>query len=318
MKETIFNNEEFQNKSVIITHGDVDGMVCAAQLIRREKSNCDLLFSNAKYIATFLYRLLKSQQRPNRIYISDIPANSKAEKAIAVLAKNGSEVFWIDHHPWPDGLKGKIEKHCANMVYNESMATPAGILTGKWLKEEDTYYDQIGRICYAFEKGTDWERKWFKLLATYVGKSDRNVIERLAYNREFTEEDHSRITQQECSERMAEEILRKDPDTRKTHSGKVLAVYDTSQLDGIYLGHKVFHHHNVDFCLIRISEIKWQLASNPSIKHSMESLLGQHMIGVMSFSFAGRKNELLAVELETRGGSPESHECLISWLCDKL
>lgn len=307
-----------KNKSVIITHGDVDGMICAAQLIRKEKSNCDLFFSNAKFIATHLNGILNSQQEPERIYISDIPANSNAEKAIAVLAKNGSEVFWIDHHPWPDGLKEKIEKHCTQLVYNESMATPAGVLTGKWLKEEDPYYDQIGRICYAFEKGSDWERKWFKLLATYIGKSDREVLERLAYNQEFIEEDIHRIAQQESSEKKAEEILRKAPDTRKTQSGKSLAVYDTSQLDGIYLGQKVFHHHNVDFCLIRISEIKWQLASNPSIKHSMESLLGQHMIEGMSFSVAGRKNELLAIELEARGDSHNCHECLINWLCDKL
>jgi len=64
------------SNAVVITHGDVDGMVCAAQLIRREKSNCDLSFSNAKYIKSSLARILRSSQKPRRIYISDIPANS--------------------------------------------------------------------------------------------------------------------------------------------------------------------------------------------------------------------------------------------------
>ncbi len=68
------------SKAIIITHGDVDGMVCAAQLIRREKSNCNLFFSNAKYIKSSLYRILQSSQKPVRVYVSDIPANMEVKK----------------------------------------------------------------------------------------------------------------------------------------------------------------------------------------------------------------------------------------------
>lgn len=63
------------SNTTIITHGDVDGMVCAAQLILREKSDCDLSFSNAKYINFALNKILRSSQRPSRVYVSDIPAN---------------------------------------------------------------------------------------------------------------------------------------------------------------------------------------------------------------------------------------------------
>ena len=48
--ESRVNQDNAMRRSLIITHGDVDGMVCAAQLIRREQSNCEQVFSNAKYV----------------------------------------------------------------------------------------------------------------------------------------------------------------------------------------------------------------------------------------------------------------------------
>lgn len=307
-------------KAIIIAHGDVDGMVCAAQLIRKEKSNCELVFSNAKYIASSLKRILTVQNKPNRVYIADIPANSKAVENVEALANDGVDVYWIDHHPWSgNDLMSRLNSVCKKVVYNEALSTPAGVLMGSWLKEEDPYYDKIGQLCYAFAKGTDWERKWFRLLATYIGKSDRIVLERLAYDRAFTEDDLGRIEQQERSEQMSEEILRKDPDNRETKTEKTIAVYDTSELSGIYLGRKVFKYHDdVDYCLIRISERNWQLASNPSKKHSLELLMGMQDIDSIPFSFAGRKNALLAIVLERKHDNIESHECLIDWLCEHL
>ena len=311
--------KDSSGKAIIIAHGDVDGMVCAAQLIRKEKSNCELVFSNAKYIASSLKRILKAQDKPNRVYIADIPADSKAVENVEALVDDGVDVYWIDHHPWSgDDLMSRLGNVCKEVVYNEAVSTPAGVLMGSWLKEEDPYFDQVGQLCYAFDKGTDWERNWFRLLATHIGKSDREVLERLAYDRDFTEDDLGRIEQQERSEQMSEEILHKEPDNRETNNDKIIAVYDTSKLAGIYLGQKVFKHHDVDYCLIRISERKWQLASNPSKKYSMELLMGKQYFDSMSFSFAGRKAALLAIVLEGRDDNIESHECLIDWLCEHL
>ncbi|MHB9068754.1 MAG: hypothetical protein ACYC54_00130 [Sedimentisphaerales bacterium] len=306
------------SNSTIITHGDVDGMVCAAQLIRREKLNCDLSFSNAKYIKSTLARILRSSQRPPRIYISDIPANSDVVKVMSVLLENGTEIFWIDHHPWEPGVKEQIEKYCKKVVYNESLQTPAGILMARWLKDEDPYYDQIGKICYAYEKGTEWERNWFRLLSSYIGNSDRDVLERLAFNRDFTEGDMQRIEQKKNDEQEAEKILNDTTQTMATQSDKSLAVYDTSKNKGIYLGHKVFEYHDVDYCLIRISETKWQLACNPSKKYSMRHIMGDQNIGDQTFTFAGRENELLAIEMSGNRVHFDSHRQIINWLCNRL
>jgi oligoribonuclease NrnB/cAMP/cGMP phosphodiesterase (DHH superfamily) len=125
-------SKELQAQSIIITHGDVDGMVCAAQIIRREKTDWDVQFSNARYIKSKLRKILKLERLPKRIYITDIPANIKATELVEQLAKNGVEVFWIDHHPWPGtALAERLKQTCTCVVYNESMSTPAGVLVGR-------------------------------------------------------------------------------------------------------------------------------------------------------------------------------------------
>jgi hypothetical protein len=307
------------SNTIIITHGDVDGMVCAAQLIRREKSKCDLIFSNAKYIKSSLARILRSSIKPQRIYISDISANLNVIEIISALSKHGSQILWIDHHPWATGAKEELESYCSEIVYNESLQTPAGILMGRWLKGEDPYYEKVGNICYAYEKGNDWERNWFRLLSSYIGNSKKDVLERLAYDQDFTEDDLQRIEQKKKDELKAQQILNEIPQSFETKNKKSLAVYDTSKDKGIYLGHKVFEYHDVDYCLIRISSTKWQLACNPSKKYSMKQLMGIQEIEGQTFLLAGRENELLAIENQS-GIELEAdfHGLLVNWLCEGL
>jgi hypothetical protein len=302
----------------IITHGDVDGMVCAAQLIRREQSQCELIFSNAKYINRALQGREKQAALPAKIYISDIPANARTPGTLKALREKGVWIGWIDHHPWPEAVRARVEEIVDVLVYNASLSTPAGVLLGRWLKEDDPYYDQVGRICYAYEKGTVWERNWFRLLASYIGDSDRAVLERLAYNNDFTDEDLQRINDQEKMEQCSEELLLKAPETVSVHSGGLMAVYDTSTERGLYLGHKVFDHHDVQYCLIRISQGKWQLACNPSLKRSMKALMGHHTEGRENFSVAGRQSELLAIEWNKPVTHADPHGFLINWICERL
>jgi hypothetical protein len=142
------------------------------------------------------------------------------------------------------------------------------------------------------------------------------VLERLAYNQALTEQDTERIKQQEQKEAMALNVLAKEPESVKTASGKTVALYDTSQLNGMYLGHKVFEHHDIDFSLIRISDRKWQLASNPRYRHSMETLMGRHSIEGFVFTIDGRKDELLAIEAESTNCDPHQH--ILKFISGKL
>ena len=299
--------------AVVITHGDVDGMVCAAQLIRREKSDCEIQFSNARWVGSKLRSILRREELPKRVYVTDIPADGGAVETVEQLARKGVSVFWIDHHPWPAGALERMLVACEHVVYNEAMSTPAGILLGRWLADEDPYCDRVGLICYAYEKGTPWERNWFRLLASYVGRSGKAVLERLAYDQEFTEDDRARIQGQIHKEQLAEKLLSEEPRVATTRSGKAIAVYDLSDTPGVHLGAKVFRHHEVDYSLIRISPRKWQIACNPTFSLTLQALVGEHDLDGMRVRVAGRKDRLLSIEIDGAEVPPDAHERIIAW-----
>ena len=302
--------------AVIVTHGDVDGMTCAAQLIRRERGECRIVYSNATWVARHLQRVLESH--PSRVYITDIPCNERAADVAEQMTAQGAGVHWIDHHGWSGELLDRMNRSCARVIHNEAINTPAGVLLGAWLKDEVPYCVRVGRICYASERGTDWERDWFRLLSSYVGRSDRAVLDRLAYEGEFTADDMRRIESQRQLEVQAEEILAAEPRTVTTHSGKRLAVYDTSITPGLYLGGKVFRHHSVDYCLIRVAEHKWQLASNPSSGLRLDGLAGAHDLNGLQIRVAGRPDRLLSVTTGSRGIPSDAHGRITDWAAKAL
>ncbi len=300
-------------EAAIVTHGDVDGMTCAAQLLRREDSHCELHYSNPRWIADKLAGLLKRDTPPDRIYVTDIPVNVRAAEVVERLAGVGVQVYWIDHHPWADGLLKRMRLACAHVEYNEALHTPAGALLARWLEAEDPYYARVGRICYASEKGTQWERDWFRLLASYTAHCDRDVLERLAYDHELTEEDVSRIDEQVACEQLAEQILAQEPRVVDTASGRPMAVYDTSDRPGVFIGGKPFRHHSVDFCLVRISTRKWQIACRPKSELTLQPLVGRHELGDFTVKVAGRPNRLLSMEARTSAIPPDAHRRVVAW-----
>jgi hypothetical protein len=309
---------EGNTSAIIITHGDIDGMICAAQIIRREKSQCEVQFSNARYIASKLRAILNPDSYPAKVYITDIPAHEKLAEVIERLVENGVEIFWIDHHPWEDGLIERLRRSCEVLIHNASMATPAGVLLGRWLSEEDPYFQRVGNICYAHEKGTPWERNWFRLLASYVGKSDRAVLERLAYDLELTQQDHDRIQNEILKEQLADTILAKEPRVEQTNSGKSMAIYDTAGTPQVYLGQKVFGHHPVDYSLVRVKEKKWQIASNPTSGLTLRSIVGEHDLAGLRVTAAGRPDQLLAIEVRTAHVPTDIHEVIVTWVKSRL
>jgi hypothetical protein len=312
------SRKRMTDSALIITHGDVDGMVCAAQLIRRERDNCQVVFSNARWIARKLGAVLRSQETPRRVYVTDIPADAQAATFAAQLTDAGTDVCWVDHHPWADGLVAQMKAICTRLVYNEAMSTPAGILLGQWLGEEDPFSRQIASICYAYETGTEWQRDWFRLLSSCIGKAGRPILDRLAFDQPFTEEDLQAIQRQADADRAAETMLSAKPLVFRTATGRAVAVYDTSDKPGVFLGRKVFEHHEVDYSLVRISGRKWQLAARPEVHLPLDKLMGSHDLEGMRISVAGRPNRLLSIEVSAQKTAPlDAHERIIDFVADK-
>jgi hypothetical protein len=302
--------------ALIITHGDVDGMTCAAQLIRREHGDYRLQYSNARWIAGKLRAALKYSRA--RVYVTDIPADELAVEAVRELSEAGAEVFWIDHHPWHPTVLDELQQLCEHIEYNDSLATPAGVLLSRWLELGDQYCARIGGICYAGEKGSPWERDWFRLLSSYVGKCADGVLERLAFDRAFTDDNLQRIEAQVALEELAGRMLAEKPRTTATRGGAIMAVYDTSANPGVYLGGKVFAHHAVDYSLIRISATKWQLAYRPGRADTAKPLVGHQEVSGAMINIAGRPGRLMSIELTSESVPADIHEQVVSMLSSLL
>ena len=306
--------------AVVVTHGDIDGMVAAAIVVRRERSvDCEVAFSNARGISKKLQQALRRESPPGRLYVCDIPASADAYTVANALNEAGVEVRWIDHHPWDDVTPEQMTRVCKEVVYNEGTNTPAGVLAGEWQGERDAYCGRIGRICYASERGTEWERNWFRLLASYVGKGRKDVLERLAFDRPFTEGDKRRIADQALAETVAEAILAQSPRTVTTTDGRSMAVYDTSSKPGVFLGRKVLDRHEVDLCLIRVLPRKWQIACRPRDGLSLASLVGEHAVRDGLLHVGGREKQLLAIEVIANApAGVDLHEAIVDWVSSKL
>ena len=305
--------------SLVISHGDVDGMVCAAQLIRQEGAGCGVVYSNAKKIGLELGKIAGDKDFPSRLFVTDIPANEACMEPVRKLVDAGVDVSWVDHHPWPEGLREQLEVLCEKVIHNVALSTPAGILLGQWLGERDEFCRRIGRICYAYEKGSEWERNWFRLLSSYVGKSTRGVLERLASDAALTPDDLCRIARKVDDERAALQLLQRDNPPVQTKQGRKMVIFDTfSGKQDLFLGKKVFKYHNADYALVRLSERKWQLAVNPGHPRDISHLSHTTELAAMHLRTGGRWERLIAIDVDERTIPANAHEMIVNWLADSL
>jgi RecJ-like exonuclease len=109
-------------RTLIMTHGDVDGICSGAIALSAMQGNADVMFSNP----TGLLEDLNAADRYDRIFISDIAID---EKSIHLLRKrfkelaDKKELTYIDHHPlpkeWPADNLRHDENKCTSQLVHE-------------------------------------------------------------------------------------------------------------------------------------------------------------------------------------------------------
>ena len=86
-------------KSVVLSHGDVDGITSGAIALLAFPGS-EFYFTRPSNIHADLYRIAKD--RPEIVSISDIAINEKRFKEIQrALSKfpSSTKIYWTDHHP---------------------------------------------------------------------------------------------------------------------------------------------------------------------------------------------------------------------------
>ena len=97
-------------KSVVLSHGDVDGITSGA-IALLEFPNSSFYFTRPSQIHNDLYRIAKV--RPSHVSVSDIAINEKRfPHILRALDKfpESTEIFWTDHHPMTKKQRRELEK----------------------------------------------------------------------------------------------------------------------------------------------------------------------------------------------------------------
>jgi len=86
----------------ILTHGDLDGMVCGILLLRAVSQDASIRITNGEKLANELGALADLPEPPQDVFITDIPLVSHAQASVlaivAALKKRGSRTHVYDHH----------------------------------------------------------------------------------------------------------------------------------------------------------------------------------------------------------------------------
>ena len=87
---------------VILTHGDLDGMVCGILLLRAISQDATIRITNGEKLANGLGALVDLPEPPQDVFITDVPLVSRARAGVmdivATLSERGCRIHVYDHH----------------------------------------------------------------------------------------------------------------------------------------------------------------------------------------------------------------------------
>ncbi|RLF23569.1 MAG: hypothetical protein DRN15_05835 [Thermoprotei archaeon] len=136
---------------VIITHGDLDGVACAA-IAKRVLGEVEIIFSSPEKIAKSLRKL---RVEDGLVVVTDISVNHGKEdevlEAIRRLRRMRNEVLWIDHHRWTDRALELIGREAELHVKPSPSATR---LVKEILAPQDEIAEKIAEIADDADTGT--------------------------------------------------------------------------------------------------------------------------------------------------------------------
>jgi oligoribonuclease NrnB/cAMP/cGMP phosphodiesterase (DHH superfamily) len=129
-------------ENITIAHGDVDGMASAA-IVKRARGDSYVVFSGPRSVS----KMLGMIRRKHKIFIVDVAINpsalSEITRKLKRLKEKGSEITWIDHHPWTKEAIETIGRYAEIHVKEEKSAAR---LVMEILNPEDEVSRKIAEI----------------------------------------------------------------------------------------------------------------------------------------------------------------------------
>jgi len=148
----------------VLTHGDLDGMVCAILVLRRSAgADADVRITNAEHLHHALGKLARETCLPKRLFVLDIPLQMAHQApvvgALRDLSQRGVAVHLYDHHHgWDEAPE--VTALCATYSVSTAKTTAAAL---------------VWRGLCRHDRGS---HVWLRLLSERSNSSDPSIVER--------------------------------------------------------------------------------------------------------------------------------------------
>lgn len=144
----------------ILTHGDLDGMVCGILLLRAVSQDASVRIINGEKLANELRALAGLPEPAQDVFITDIPLVSHADSVVMELAadlkQRGCRIHVYDHHR---GWDAQPRDLFAAFVVDVSKTTAAAIVWRELLRGDTT------------------SQRWLRLLSEKDRSDDPQIVE---------------------------------------------------------------------------------------------------------------------------------------------
>ncbi len=131
--------------NVIISHGDVDGIISAALVRRHLRKDAYIIFTSPRNLSDTLSLI---RGRKFKLYLTDLALNLAIAHSVADRLRNlkdkGCTITWIDHHTWSTEAVEAVKPYVDSLVVREE--TSAAKLVMEFLSLRDPFSVRLVEI----------------------------------------------------------------------------------------------------------------------------------------------------------------------------
>lgn len=287
-------------KTIILTHGDLDGLVSAILLLRRLPSTSPIRITNGENLGRELLKLAKTPEGPTAIYLTDLPlvTNTAAHvlTAIRTLTDAGRTIHIYDHHRGWETEGGKlIRSLCEAFYVSTEKTTAAAIVWTRFLHSEAASKRWLQLLAEKEGSAEDDIRRDFGILAALMQrqhwKLQDNALRELAEGKQPSNQIRQLADWYYTEHRERERKIAGRAEVLTTRNERKMAWLDLRAEDGrVMVARDVIHQYGVE--LVATITAKGVIVGGASIDQGVDlvPLHGQHEIDGVGITVAGHKS----------------------------
>lgn len=288
--------------AMILTHGDLDGLVSAILLLRITSRDASIKVTNGKHLAAELARVAKHP--PGQVFIADIPLVASESRdvvaAIQQLTEAGAGVHVYDHHVgWNDSseLSAKLKTICSTFAIDCGKTTAAAVVWRERLRGDSVGGKWLRLLSEKNESSDPETVQHFGLLCALLQRRNFHhteaVLKVLAFGDSLTDE-HEALADWYYQQHVPRERkIAQEAETFTTSHGHKVAWIDLRQFrDRLNVVRHVVQQHDVDLVVQVVHDAV--LAGGQSIDRGIDLsfLHGVHEVSGMRFTVVGHKSPI--------------------------